>query len=149
MQRFSKASPDNSNHFLDRLPFIEDGDGPAGVVLERQVRVDAEHVIDRGQHVGRQQRPLHRMLGLGVGGADHLPAAQAAAGQQHRDGVAPVIAARNRNARLARCSDCGVRPNSPITTTSTRSSRPRSSRSSSKAADGLVERPAACSRGRP
>ena len=79
-------------------------------------------------------RPDLRSLGPRIGFADHLPHLQAAAGHAARSRRRPNARGRGRGS-----STFGVRPNSPSTTTSTSSVRPRSSRSVTSAADALIE----------
>src|SRR3954454_17191514 len=77
----------------DGLAFWQDGDRPAGEVLELMAVVDAEVPVGGRQQVLGGERPLLGILALAVGGADDLAGAQAAAGQQRRHGVGPVVAA--------------------------------------------------------
>ena len=90
-----------SNNLGDRPAFVQDGNGPACVVIEGLARVDAQNVIDGRQQVGGTQRVGGGMLGLGVRGADDAAGAEAATGQQSRDGATPVIATGNGDAGLA------------------------------------------------
>src|SRR2546423_179931 len=74
----------------------------AAVVAEALAWVEAQPGVHRGEQVTGLERTLHGMLGPSVGRADDLPGAQTTAGQHDRKGVAPVVAPRNRDARLAR-----------------------------------------------
>ena len=57
------------------------------------VLVDAQDVIHRREHVFRRDRPFARILGAGIGDANRLAHAQAAAGEDDRRGeVADVVA---------------------------------------------------------
>ena len=100
---------------------------PAVQVGERRgVGVDAQVVVERGEHLAERHRPVDRFAAQAVGRADHLPGPHAAAGQQRAVHLRPVVAARlavdlRRAAELA--------PDDHRTS----SSRPRSCRSSTKA----------------
>src|SRR5947209_2479579 len=85
----------------DWLALVHARNRPAGVVAEGLVRVDAQPAVHGREQVGGAQWPADGVLGPGVGRADDLPGAQAAAGEQHRERVAPVVAAGDRDARLA------------------------------------------------
>ena len=56
-------------------------------------RVDAQVVQDRRRQVGGRDRLVGDVAAVVVGRAVDLPAADAAAGQQRREGVRPVVAA--------------------------------------------------------
>src|SRR5262245_36339766 len=73
---------------------IDDANRPAqGRVILARV-IDAEDVADGGHEVDAAHRSLGDGGGLGVGAADDLPAADAAARQDARPGPRIVVAAR-------------------------------------------------------
>ena len=53
-------------------------------------------VVHRGQHAAGRRRLAGRILGRGVGRADHLAHLQSAAGVDHRHRARPVVAAGRR-----------------------------------------------------
>src|SRR5258708_1724841 len=79
--------------FRDGLAFLQDRDGPAGAVVIKVMRIDAEAMVDRGEQAVAVHGPLRRLLAARVGSADHLAHAQAAAGEQHAHGPWPMVAA--------------------------------------------------------
>src|SRR5579872_234540 len=66
---------------------------PATDVVDHRMRVDAEVVVDGGQHVAVVDRLVLRLRGRGVGRAEHLAGTHAAAGQQRSVDPRPVVAA--------------------------------------------------------
>src|SRR5262245_47409606 len=60
-------------------------------VVELRPRVDAQRVVDARRELADVDGPLLRVAADPVGRADHLAAADAAAGQHHRVAVAPVV----------------------------------------------------------
>src|SRR5882762_7034699 len=79
-----------SGQFADRLPFTEDGNGPAGKVLERGSIVNTEVAVDRRQQILGRQWPFLRMLPARVRGPDDLPHRETAAGDEGAVRVGPV-----------------------------------------------------------
>ena len=71
-----------AEEFADHLAAVDDFDRPADAAHVFVVGVDAERVVDRAEQVGDRHRPLGDFGAGVVGGADHLPAADAAAGQR-------------------------------------------------------------------
>src|SRR5579864_1234566 len=83
----------SSQKFLYRLSFIRESHGAADWRLVQLAGVDA----DRRQHCRKQVTYRNRFfrlrLAFRIGLADHLAAANAAAGQRHAEAGGPVVAA--------------------------------------------------------
>src|SRR5207245_7922477 len=79
-----------SHQLVDYFACIQHLHRPAigGVVILE--RIDAQQIIDGGGSVLRRDAPLGRQAADFVGGADHLPAANAGAGEQHREDAGPM-----------------------------------------------------------
>ena len=130
---------------VDRRRIVEHVDRPAARVEQLQARVDAEHVVDGGVDVATASagRVCGRWPRRSVEPTTWPPLTPPPP-MQAEHGVAPVVAARA-------CPCCaaapplppsfmrGVRLNSPHSTTSVVSSRPRSSRSSNSAATAAID----------
>src|SRR5437899_1436731 len=76
----------------DRRPPVDPVRPPLRV-LELALGTDAQKVEDRRRQVGRRVRLARRYAALPVRLADHLARADAAAGKEAREDVAPVVAA--------------------------------------------------------
>jgi hypothetical protein len=96
--------------------------------------IDAEVVVNRGEEVAGVAGALDHVFAAFVAGADDAAGLDAATGPDVGEGARPVIAARLQRAGGPLASPApvlrsklifGVRPNSPVTTTSTRLSSPR------------------------
>ena len=124
--------------FPDRLALPEHRNRPAGVVDERLVVVDADLVVEGRQHVARRGRAVLGELAAGVGAPTTTPpftpppatSTLITSPQWSRPGTGS--AARPVFIR-------GVRPNSPMTSTTRRRACRAASRSSTKQAHGRVE----------
>src|SRR5438445_8360328 len=84
---------------------------PAGPVRERDIRIDTENVIERGQHILRAERTLLGMFALIAGGADCEAGLEAAATQQTEACLSPVVPPRSlidarRAAKFATDAEC-------------------------------------------
>ena len=111
--------------------------GPALRRVEDLAGVDAELGVDgRGEILGREDS-LHRRRSLAVGRADDLAAGRAAAGEHHRHGVGPVVAARRFGP--AAC-DLGRAAEFARATTSVVSSKPALVEVLDQGGDGEFER---------
>src|SRR5262249_26687153 len=75
---------------------------PAIEVGKRDGRVDAERVVDGGDDVLEGNFTVFGAFGAGVGRADHVAHAQAAAEKQHAPGIRPVLASGTRLSDLRR-----------------------------------------------
>ena len=71
---------------------VEDGDG-AAFVMEDSFSRDAELAIDRGEDIVVMDRSVLRDFGSGVARAENRAGLEVAAGEEHREDSAPVIAA--------------------------------------------------------
>ena len=96
----------------DRGP-LRDAMGAIRGVGQHKVVGNAQQFVERGGDVVRTGGQILDERGVAIGGADDLSAANAAAGPEHRVGVAPVVAAA-----IALLLIFGVRPISPMTMTS-------------------------------
>src|SRR5262249_10869298 len=81
---------------LDRFPAAADFHRPALAVRKARFGVDAQAVIDRGRHVLRSHRVVHRVGTLYVAGPEEGPAADPAPGKDYRIDVRPVLTAALR-----------------------------------------------------
>src|SRR5262249_58133851 len=75
-----------------RLAFAE-ADRAPNRRREDFLRIDADRSEHGGVDVADADGIDRGLLALGVGGAEHLAAADAAAGQHHAEAVGPVVAA--------------------------------------------------------
>src|SRR3954470_8842509 len=82
----------------DRLPAIDCGDRPAGVVEESRLGVDPEDVVNGLVDVGGRQGPVLGALAEAVGRADDAAALDAPAAQEAEHRIAPVVAAGRAHA---------------------------------------------------
>ena len=112
---------------------VQNWNWATGEVIKSLIRVDAKHSIDRGQEGVWFQGSSDGMFGFAVRRADDLAALDTSAGEHRADRVAPWSRPGIGIPGWPLLS-FGVRPNSPITTNSTSSSIPRSSKSSNSAA---------------
>ena len=95
------AALESVNSFRDRPTGIKDRNGTTGVVVERLFGIDAEDVIDGRERVCGSKRTLDGKFAFCVRRADNLAGAESATREHHGHRVAPMIAARNRDAGLA------------------------------------------------
>src|SRR5688572_30795038 len=84
---------DSPKNLPDRPPAVRRAGRPAGAVVDRDVGIDAERFVDRGDHVAWADRAILHIRGLAVRFADDRAAADAAAGEPHAVAIGPVIAA--------------------------------------------------------
>ena len=112
------AEAGSSENLADRLAAMGDGDRPAGAVVDRHLRVDAQALVDRRANVGGAHRPVLDVGRLRVGRAVDRAAPDAGAGEAEPS--SSTSSGRGRRLPLTR----GVRPISLMTTTSVSSSRP-------------------------
>src|SRR5262245_10416194 len=82
-----------SHQFRDRVALLQDGDRPAGAVVEFVAGVDSEALVDRRQQAVAVHRPVARLLAARVGAADDLAHLQPAARQENAHRPRPVVAA--------------------------------------------------------
>src|SRR5918999_382099 len=79
-QRFHPRLRVGLTEFLDLLGVVEQVHRPALVIGQRRLaRIDAEDVVERGQHVLRRVVPTLRPFAAGGGGADDLAHLETAA----------------------------------------------------------------------
>src|SRR6185436_2343117 len=78
---------------FDRLAAGEDGDGAAGIVEVLLLGVDAEMVVDGGQHVERRFGVVFRERPVAVGSPDDAPPFDFAAGNRRTEHVRIMVAA--------------------------------------------------------
>src|SRR5262245_23349196 len=94
------------DYSLDQLPnrlaIVEQILRPAVEVGKLGIEVDAERLIDRRHDVLEIDVSGARAFGAGIGFADDLAHAEAAAAEQHAAGVGPVLAPRPRLADARR-----------------------------------------------
>src|SRR6185295_2258070 len=84
---------DRLNEFLDRIPVVQQVLRTAGRIGELRLQVDPQVPV-QGRVDLVEVHGRDRVGGLPVGRADHLAAADAAAGHERRGDAGPVIAAR-------------------------------------------------------
>src|SRR5262245_44515372 len=85
-----------SYHTRNRRPLINPKRPPLHVVKLR-VRADAKQVVNRRGEVGRGVRVAGGHTAMLVGAADDLAGPNAAAGEEAREHVAPVVPARRED----------------------------------------------------
>src|SRR5947209_5168890 len=66
---------------------------PAGPVMDRHFRINAQTIINRGTNVGRADRPVFDVRGLGIRSTTDRAPADAGTGEEDGITVSPVIAA--------------------------------------------------------
>ena len=127
-----RRSPEGFRSARAGIGAVDQADRPAVGRLEpRGLGVDPELVVEDPGQVGGGDGALGGCVAGGVGPAEDEAAGRARAERPGR--CWPGRGGRGRRCALI----LGVRPNSPIITTSVSSSRPRSARSSSSAATPL------------
>src|SRR5438046_555704 len=84
--------PFSRENLADRFAALGDRDGPAGAVVDRHLRVDAEAFVNGGADVGGAVRVVPNERSMFVRGAVDRAAADARPRQDHRIAVTPVIA---------------------------------------------------------
>src|SRR6516164_5166538 len=82
-----------SNQLLNRPAFAQNPQRPLSRVVEFVVVVDAEDMVHGREDIAGAGGAGGGVFGTGIGGADHLAHAQAAAGEDDGHGDRPVIAA--------------------------------------------------------
>ena len=132
---------DRLSELADRLPEGQDRQGTPLRIGEGNLRIDSQVPIDRRPQVVGREVAVLRVLALRVGRADRP--GPCACRRRRPASTWPPASGRGPAGGRAVCvptcdSNRGVRPNSPVTTSSTRLSSPRAYRSSIEGRHRLI-----------
>src|SRR5262249_2541568 len=92
----SSSPPELRHHAAERLTGAAHADGPALIVAQLGIWGNAKERVDRRHDVMRRHGVVGGVAAVATGFPVDMPAAYAAAGEQHRVATRPVIAPRPR-----------------------------------------------------
>ena len=86
-----------SEQLADHLAAVDDLDRPAIGGQIFLVRVDRQHLAERDEQILHADGAIGDVYAVGVGGADHLSAAHAGAGQADQPALGSNVRGRRRS----------------------------------------------------